>query len=108
MTALTRVIDSARDNRGMDDTWSTWSHRFALLAGLLVAFWATVEAPAERAFELTMRRFDLTGAILGPFNMAWTVVATLALSLVAYALVWLAFRLAYRALSARDEVEEPR
>lgn len=76
--------------------WATWSHRFALLVGLVVSFWAAVERPAERSFELTMRRFDLTGAILSPFSLAWMTVATLLLGLVAYALVWLALRLLYR------------
>jgi hypothetical protein len=79
-----------------DRLWATWSHRCALLVGLLVSFWASVETPAERSFELTMRRLDLTGAILGPFDLAWTVTATLALSLVAYAVAWLALRLVYR------------
>lgn len=89
-----------RDNRGMDWrlAWATWSHRFALLMGLLVALWAAVETPAERSFELTMRRLDLTGAIIGPFNMAWTTVATLLFSLAAYAVVLLALRLLSRAL----------
>ena len=77
--------------------WATWSHRFALLAGLLVAFWAAVETPADRPVELTMRRLDWTGAILAPLDLAWTTVATLLLSLAAYALVWLALRLLYRA-----------
>ncbi len=77
--------------------WATWSHRFALLAGLLVSFWAAVETPALRSFELTMRRLDWTGAILGPLDLAWTTVATLLLSLAAYALVWLALRVLYRA-----------
>ena len=90
----------------MRAAWSTWSHRLAILVGLLVAFWAAVETPAERSFELTMRRFDLTGTILGPLNMGWSTVATLLFSLAAYALVWLVLRLLYHALFEREDVDE--
>ena len=83
---------------GSPGAWSTWAHRAALLVGVLVAFWATVEVPTEHQFELLMRRLDLTGQVLGPFNMLWTVLATLLFSLAAYAVVWLAARAIYRSL----------
>lgn len=99
VSRLTGAQGAGCDNRGMGlGVWATWSHRFALLAGLLVSFWAAVETPAARAFELTMRRLGWTGAILGPLDLAWTTVATLALGLVAYALVWVALRLVCHAV----------